>query len=328
MINRMQLDSDGNLKHLLTIDGLSKSLIEKIISLADAFMDADRNPIKQSLLKDISIFNLFFEPSTRTRTTFQIAEKNLGANIISLDMNNSATKKGETLLDTIHNLESMGADLFVIRHHVSGAASFFAKHANSSVSIINAGDGSYSHPTQALLDMATIKRVKGSISGLKIAIVGDILHSRVARSQIHALNTLDALEIRVIGPKTLVPPCTVNLGVSVYHNLEEGLKDADVIIGLRLQKERMEHAFFPTEREFYHRYGLTNKALEKAKPDAIVMHPGPVNRGVEMEFSLIDSERSVILQQVTEGIAIRMAVLMLIARPDKASEILNNVGAG
>ena len=314
MPTSLQIDNQGNLKHLLTIEGLSKEQILDILDVSDEFMDENRHPIKKTVLQNLSIFNLFFEPSTRTRTTFEIAEKNLGARIINLNLEASATKKGETLLDTIHNLEAMGANMFVIRHNASGAANFFAQHVDSNVAVINAGDGCHAHPTQALLDMATIRQHKKRFEHLKVAIVGDIRHSRVARSQIHALNILEVEEVRVIAPKTLIPPGVEQLGVQVHHELKEGIRDADVVIGLRLQKERMESAFFPSEREFYYRYGLTNDVLKYADKSAIVMHPGPVNRGIEMAFSLIDGPASVILHQVTEGIAVRMAIMKIIAK--------------
>ena len=312
----LQFNANNRLQHLLTIEGLSQALIERILRNADYFMNENRQPIKRDLLQGYSIFNLFFEPSTRTRTTFELAEKKLGANVINLNLSASATTKGETPLDTLYNLEAMGANMFVIRHSVSGAAHFFARQVSPGVAIINAGDGCHAHPTQALLDMATIRRYKGQISGLRVAIIGDILHSRVARSNIHALNIMEAEEVRVIGPRTLVPPEVRSLGVQVYHDLYKGLEGVDVIMGLRLQRERMENALFPSEREFYRRYGLTKEALSCAQDDAIVMHPGPVNRGIEMECSLIDSNRAVILQQVTEGIAVRMAVMQMIAQSE------------
>ncbi len=257
------------------------------------------------------ITNLFFETSTRTRTTFELAAKRLSADVLSLNVNTSATSKGETLLDTLRNLEAMHVDMFVVRHPDSGAAHFIAQHAAPHISVINAGDGRHAHPTQAMLDMFTIRRHKGDIAGLRVAIVGDILHSRVARSQILALNTLGAAEVRVIAPDTLLPSHVTSLGVKVFNKLEEGVRDADVIIMLRLQKERMGSALLPSEHEYFQLYGLTEKRLQAAKLDAIVMHPGPINRGVEMDSQVADGPRSVILQQVSFGIAVRMAVMSM-----------------
>ena len=221
--------------------------------------------------------------------------------------------KGESLLDTLHNLEAMQIDMFVIRHQDSGSAHFFAQHVSPGVSVLNAGDGQHSHPTQAMLDMFTIRRHKNSFENLSVAIVGDIKHSRVARSQIHALNVLNTGQVRVIAPRTLLPEHTETLGVQVYHDLDEGLKDVDVVIMLRLQKERMSGALLPSEQEYFRQYGLTPDRVKLAKPDAIIMHPGPANRGIEIESSVMDGKQSVILQQVTYGIAVRMAVMSMIA---------------
>jgi len=256
--------------------------------------------------------NLFFEPSTRTRTTFEIAEKRLSADVSSLDIQTSATKKGESLLDTLWNLQAMQADMFVIRHAQSGAAQFFAQHVAPHVHVLNAGDGQHAHPSQAMLDMFTIRKHKGDIFDLKVAIVGDVLHSRVVRSQIQALSILEAREIRVVGPKTLMPDHPEALGVHVYHNMDEGIQDVDVIIMVRLQNERMTSALIPSEKEFFKLYGLTEARLALAKPDAIVMHPGPINRGVEIESAVADGSQSVILEQVTYGIAVRMAIMSII----------------
>jgi aspartate carbamoyltransferase catalytic subunit len=231
--------------------------------------------------------------------------------VINLNIATSATSKGESILDTIRNLEAMQADMFVVRHSDSGAAHFIARHVEPHVSVINAGDGSHAHPTQAMLDMFTIRRVKKEFKHLKVAIIGDILHSRVARSQIHALNTLEVKEVRVIAPKTLLPSDVNSLGVHVYGDLRTGLDDVDVVIMLRLQRERMGAALLPSEHEYFECFGLTEEKLAYAKPDVTVMHPGPINRGVEMEAAVADGANSVILQQVTNGIAIRMAVMTL-----------------
>ncbi|HIG79030.1 MAG TPA: aspartate carbamoyltransferase catalytic subunit, partial [Cycloclasticus sp.] len=256
--------------------------------------------------------------STRTRTTFELAAKRLSADVINLNIATSAAAKGESILDTIRNLEAMQADMFVVRHSDSGAAHFIARHVAPHVSVINAGDGRHAHPTQAMLDMFTIRRVKKEFTKLKVAIIGDILHSRVARSQIHALNILGAKEVRVIAPKTLLPSDVGSLGVHVYGDLRTGLDDVDVIIMLRLQRERMGGALLPSEREYFECFGLTQEKLAYAKPDAIVMHPGPINRGVEMDAAVADGPNSVILQQVTNGIAIRMAVMTLTMAHNRA----------
>jgi aspartate carbamoyltransferase catalytic subunit len=260
--------------------------------------------------------NLFFEASTRTLTTFELAAKRLSADVLKINVSTSATTKGESLLDMLRNLEAMHCDMFIVRHGESGAAHFIASHVAPHISVINAGDGRHAHPTQALLDMFTIRRHKGEFAPLTVAIVGDIMHSRVARSQIHALTTLGVDEVRVVGPKTLIPKAVENLGVHVYHDMEYGLEDADVVIMLRLQKERMQGALLPSEHEYYQRYGLTKDKLAAAKPDAIVMHPGPINRGVEIQSEVADSAQSVILEQVSNGVAVRMAVMsMVLGRP-------------
>jgi aspartate carbamoyltransferase catalytic subunit len=268
---------------------------------------------KVPLLRGRSVFNVFFEPSTRTRTTFEIAAKRLSADVINLNVNVSSQSKGESLLDTVDNLSAMHADMFVVRHNESGAPHFIARHVAPDIHVINAGDGRHSHPTQGLLDMYTIRHYKRDFTNLRVAIVGDVLHSRVARSQIHALTTLGCPEIRVIAPKTLLPADVEQLGVHVYHDMRQGLKDVDVVTMLRLQNERMNGALLPSAQEFYKFYGLTDDKLAVAKPDAIVLHPGPMNRGVEIDSSVADGKQSVILPQVTFGIAIRMAVMSIMA---------------
>lgn len=309
----IQLNELGKLKHFLTLDGLKQTHLLEILDLAESFINPQTNEIKKvPLLRGKTIMNLFFEPSTRTRTTFEIAEKRLSADVMNLNISASATKKGESLLDTLWNLEAMQADMFVVRHAESGAAHFFAEHVAPHVHVLNAGDGQHAHPTQAMLDMFTIRKLKGDIFDLKVAIVGDILHSRVARSQIQALSLLEAREIRVIGPKTLIPPYPESLGVQVYHDMKQGLEDVDVVIMLRLQNERMQSALLPSADEYFKTYGLTEERLSYAKPDAIIMHPGPINRGVEIDSAVADGPQSVILQQVTYGIAVRMAVMAII----------------
>lgn len=309
----LQFDETGRLRHLLTIEGLSRQTIVEILDTAESFISVGQREIKKiPLLRGKTVLNLFFESSTRTRTTFEIAAKRLSADVINLNVSSSSTSKGETLLDTIRNLEAMHTDLFVVRHSESGAAHLIAHHVPPHVHIINAGDGRHAHPTQALLDMFTIRRHKGSFKKLKVAIVGDILHSRVARSQIHALTTLGVAELRVVAPKTLLPMAVEKLGVTAYTNAKEGLDGVDVIMMLRLQRERMQGAYIPSEQEFFNLYGLTPAKLALASKDAIVMHPGPMNRGLEIDSAVADGPQSVILPQVTYGIAVRMAVMALI----------------
>jgi aspartate carbamoyltransferase catalytic subunit len=308
-----QLTESGKLKHFLTIEGLKRDLLTDIMDRAEQFSSLSGRQVKKvPLLRGKTIMNLFFEDSTRTRTTFELAAKRLSADVMSLNINTSATSKGESLLDTLHNLQAMHADMFVVRHNQSGAAEFIAQHVAPHVSVINAGDGCHAHPTQAMLDMFTIRRHKQHFPDLCVAIVGDVLHSRVARSQIQALATLGVGEVRIIGPQTLLPTDSQTLGVHVYHDMEKGLKDVDVIITLRLQFERMQGALLPSAQEYYESYGLTQAKLNLAKPDAIVMHPGPINRGVEIASPIADGPQSVILEQVTHGIAVRMAVMSMV----------------
>jgi aspartate carbamoyltransferase catalytic subunit len=310
--NHLQINSEGKLKHFLTIEGLNKSLLTEILDVAESFIGMSDQQIKKvPLLRGKTIVNLFFENSTRTRTTFELAAKRLSADVLSMSISTSSTSKGESLLDTIRNLEAMFVDMFVVRHAISGAAHFIAQHTAPHISVINAGDGQHAHPTQAMLDMFTIRQIKQEFSNLRVAIIGDILHSRVARSQIQALNTLGAAEVRVIAPKTLLPAHVEQLGVNVSHSLTDGLKDIDVIIMLRLQKERMTSALLPSENEYFKCFGLTEDKLRIAKPDAIVMHPGPINRGVEIDSKVADGPQSVILRQVSNGIAIRMAIMVM-----------------
>ncbi len=308
----IQFTSEGKLKHFLTIEGLSKSLLTEILDVAESFASVSEQQVKKfPLLRGKTIINLFFENSTRTRTTFDLAATRLSADVLNMDISTSATSKGETLLDTIHNLEAMHIDMFVVRHSVSGAAHFIARHVAPNVSVINAGDGQHAHPTQAMLDMFTIRRFKQDFSPLKVAIIGDILHSRVARSQIQALNILGVAAVHVIAPKTLLPAQAESLGIKVFYDVKQGLEDVDVVIMLRLQKERMTGALLPTESEYYKCYGLTEEKLKFAKQDAIVMHPGPINRGVEIASEVADGMRSVILKQVSYGIAVRMAIMSM-----------------
>ena len=309
-----QLNAHGELIHLLSIEGLPRPVLHHILDTAGTFLSVnDREVKKVPLLRGKSVFNLFFENSTRTRTTFEIAAKRLSADVINLDIARSSAAKGESLLDTIANLSAMHADMFVVRHGESGAPYLIAQHCAPHVHVVNAGDGRHSHPTQGLLDMYTIRHYKQDFTKLTVAIVGDIVHSRVARSDIHALATLGVPEIRAVGPKTLVPGDLAAMGVRVCHDMKEGIAGADVIIMLRLQNERMSGAMLPSAAEFFKNYGLTPEKLALAKPDAIVMHPGPINRGVEIASDVADGTQSVILPQVTFGIAVRMAVMSIIA---------------
>ena len=313
-MNNPQLDTDGRLRHLLSIEGLPKRILNQILDTAESFVGvAEREVKKVPLLRGKTVCNLFFENSTRTRTTFEIAAKRLSADVISLNVNTSSQSKGETILDTVDNLIAMHADMFVVRHSQSGAAHFIAKHVPDHIHVINAGDGRHSHPTQGLLDMFTIRKYKPDLHNLRVAIVGDVLHSRVARSEIHALTTLGVPEVRVIAPKTLLPTQVEKLGVHVFHDMKAGLKDVDVVMMLRLQNERMNGAMLPSAQEYFKTYGLTQDKLNLAKPDAIVLHPGPMNRGVEIDSSVADGSQSVILPQVTYGIAVRMAVMAMLA---------------
>ncbi len=310
----LQLTSDGRLRHLLTLDGLPRAILTQILDTAESFMDVGEREVKKvPLLRGKSIFNLFFEPSTRTRTTFEIAAKRLSADVVNLNIATSSQTKGEAILDTVDNLAAMHADMFIVRHSQSGAAHFIARHVAPHISVVNAGDGRHAHPTQGLLDMFTIRRFKGEFHNLTVAIVGDVLHSRVARSQIHALTTLGVPAVRVIGPKTLLPTGVEQMGVKVFHDMETGLRGCDVVIMLRLQSERMKGARLPSSQEYFKFFGLTLEKLALAKPDAIVMHPGPMNRGVEIASEVADGPQSVILPQVTYGIAVRMAVMAMLS---------------
>jgi aspartate carbamoyltransferase catalytic subunit len=316
MNNNLQVGPDGSLRHLLSTEGLPAEMIRRILDTADQFVSVSERDVKKvPLLRGKSVFNVFFEGSTRTRTTFEIAAKRLSADVINLNVAVSSTSKGETLLDTVYNLQAMDADMFVVRHSQSGAPHLIARHVKPGVAVINAGDGRHAHPTQGLLDMYTIRHYKKDFSGLTVAIVGDILHSRVARSQIHALKTLGVPDLRVIGPRTLIPADVERLGVRVFHDMAQGIKGCDVVVMLRLQNERMNGALLPSAPEFFKCYGLTADKLALARRDAIVMHPGPMNRGVEIDSPVADGPQSVIMPQVTFGIAVRMAVMSMLGSP-------------
>lgn len=314
-----QLNQHGELTHLLSLEDLPREILVQILDTAASFMEVSAREIKKvPVLRGKSVFNLFFENSTRTRTTFEIAAKRLSADVLNLDIGRSSTSKGETLLDTIDNLCAMHANLFVVRHAASGAPYLIAHHlkqtARNDIHIVNAGDGRHAHPTQGLLDMYTIRHYKHDFTKLRVAVVGDILHSRVARSNIHALKTLGVPEIHAIGPATLLPKHLAEMGgLRVFHDMNEGIKDADVVIMLRLQNERMNGALLPSAGEYFRHYGLTPQKLALAKEDAIVMHPGPMNRGIEIHSDVADGSQAVILSQVTFGIAVRMAVMSIVA---------------
>ena len=315
-----QFNKEGKLTHLLTLEDMPKEQILYILNTAKQFVSVtapNREVKKVPLLRGKSVFNLFFENSTRTRTTFEIAANRLSADIINLDIPTSSTSKGESLMDTIDNLVAMQADIFVVRHNISRAPIEIANHVPDYVHVINAGDGSHQHPTQGLLDVYTMRHFKKDFSKLKVAIIGDILHSRVAKSNIHALTTLGCNDIRAIGPESLLPSDLAkdlsSLGVKIFHKVEDGIKDVDVVMTLRIQKERMDQGQVPEGAEFFKQFGLNRERLAIAKSDAIVMHPGPMNRDVEIDSSVADGNQSVILNQVTFGIAIRMAVMSILA---------------
>ena len=302
-------------RHLLGIDGLKADDINAILDLAEGYVEQNRaDDKKRTVLRGRTIINLFFENSTRTRTSFELAGKRLGADVINMSVDGTSIKKGETLIDTAMTLNAMHLDALVVRHHESGAVHLLADKMNCAV--INAGDGAHEHPTQALLDALTIRRRKGSLAGLTVAICGDILHSRVARSNIALLNIMGA-RVRVVAPRTLLPAQIERLGVEVFHDMARGLADVDIIMMLRLQMERMNGNFLPSLREYFHFYGLDQAKLAKAKPDALIMHPGPINRGVEIDSAVADDiDRSLILGQVEMGVAVRMACLDLLMRTD------------
>jgi aspartate carbamoyltransferase catalytic subunit len=299
-------------RHLLGIEGLSRDEITGLLDLAGEFVDLNRQiEKKRTSLRGRTQVNLFFEASTRTQSSFELAGKRLGADVMNMSVSSSSMRKGETLIDTAITLNAMHPDILVVRHHASGAVELLARKVDCSV--INAGDGSHEHPTQALLDALTIRRNKGPIEALTVAICGDILHSRVARSNIILLNTLGA-RVRVVAPSTLLPPGIENFGVEVCRDMREGLRNADIVMMLRLQRERMNGSFVPSTQEYFSYFGLDAKKLAYARPDALVMHPGPMNRGVEIDSSVADGAQSLIREQVEMGVAVRMAVLEALSR--------------
>ena len=300
-------------RHLLAIEGMYPPEIAGLLDLADSYALLNRQgKAPRDLLRGRTLINLFFEDSTRTRTSFELAGKRLGADVINMSVSSSSVNKGETLLDTAATLNAMHCDLLVVRHDQSGAPNLLAQKVDAAV--INAGDGTHEHPTQALLDALTIRRHRGALPGLVVAICGDVAHSRVARSNIHLLVTMGAT-VRVVGPPTLIPDAAARLGVSVHHDMREGLRGADIVMMLRLQRERMSRGLVPSSREYFRFFGLDREKLAFAKPDALVMHPGPMNRGVEIDSSVADDPvRSLIQEQVEMGVAVRMAVLDQLAR--------------
>jgi aspartate carbamoyltransferase catalytic subunit len=301
-----------NQRHLLGIEGLSAEAIVGLLDLAEEFVELNRQiEKKRTSLRGRTLVNLFFESSTRTQSSFELAGKRLGADVMNMSVNSSAMRKGETLIDTAITLNAMRPDLLVVRHHASGAVELLAQKVDGSV--VNAGDGAHEHPTQALLDALTIRRNKGRLEGLVIVICGDILHSRVARSNIILLNALGA-RVRVVAPSTLLPAGIERFGVEVSRDMRDGLRDADIVMMLRLQRERMSGSFIPSLQEYHHFFGLDRTKLGYAKPDALVMHPGPMNRGVEIDSSVADSAQSLIREQVEMGVAVRMAVLEALSR--------------
>lgn len=299
-------------KDLLGLEDLSKEEIELILDTAESFKEVSERAVKKvPALRGKTVVNLFFESSTRTRTSFELAAKRLSADVLNIAIQSSSTSKGETFKDTARNIEAMKIDIIIIRHAASGAPHMLAKSVKASV--VNAGDGSHEHPTQGLLDIFTMKQKKGKIKGLKVSIIGDITHSRVARSNIWGLNKLGA-EVTVCGPKTLIPIDIEKLGVRVTYDLKDAIKDSDVVNILRIQHERQQRGLFPSIREYVNRFGIDRDVLKSAKKDLMIMHPGPINRGVELTPEVADGPHSVILDQVTNGIAVRMAVLYLIAQ--------------
>jgi len=299
-------------KDLLGLEELSREELELILSTADSFKEVSTREIKKvPALRGKTVVNLFYEPSTRTRVSFEIAAKRLSADVINIAAETSSVQKGETLIDTGRNIQALKADIIVVRHQYSGAAAMLARHLD--ISVVNAGDGWHEHPTQALLDMFTLKEKLGRINGLRVSIIGDIAHSRVARSNIWGLTKLGA-KVTVCAPAVLIPPAVEEMGVSLTHDIDEALREADAVNILRMQFERDEQNAFPKQLEYFKNYGITEERLKKAKQNILVMHPGPINRGIEMSSDVADGANSVILEQVTNGIAVRMAVLFLVSQ--------------
>lgn len=309
--HNIQFNKSKKIVHFLNIANMSKDQIIEILDLAEKYNSNEKK--KHRDLEGKTVASLFFEPSTRTKTTFELASKRLSADFINIDIASSSTLKGESIIDMIKTLEAMSCDMFIVRHSISGTPHFIAKEVGSRISVINAGDGIHAHPTQAMLDMFTIRKYKKNFDNLSVSIVGDILHSRVAKSLISSLTILNVKNINIIGPKILMPENINTLPVTYFDNLENGIKNSDVVIMLRLQKERMHEALISTD-DYYKSFGLTSKKLKSADKDVIVMHPGPINRGIEIESEVADGKHSVILDQVTSGISIRMAIMSLVMK--------------
>jgi len=312
----LQLNADGSLRHLLTLKGLDKSLLVELLDDAERFVSpVERDTARSQSLRGRTVANLFFEPSTRTRASFDLAAKRLGADVLNLDVNTSSRKKGESILDMIYTLQAMHVDIMVIRDASAGVPAYIAQHVNDYVSILNAGEADVSHPTQGLLDLLTIRQRKGRFEDLTVAIVGDIRHSRVARSTAEGLQTLGVGELRLISPPALAPYADEMPFASVLDNLDDGLRDADVVMALRIQRERIGNLEgIPGIDEYFQNFGISSERLQIAAPDAMVMHPGPMNRGIEIESTLADSPASAITQQVANGVAVRMAVLECVCK--------------
>jgi len=318
----LQFDSRGGLRHLLTLQGVMRTQVQALIERAEILRRESGGGTRPlDLLRGRTVINLFFEPSTRTRTSFDLAAKRLGAQVINFDIASSSTVKGETLLDTVHTLEAMHCDAFVVRHREAGTPEFVAASLRSRAAVLNAGDGNNAHPTQGLLDVMTLRRHRADFAPLRVVICGDIRHSRVARSDVHALRALGAGEIRLCAPRELAPAPEEFPGCIVRHDFDEAISGADVAIMLRLQKERMQDAAIPSEAEYFQRYGLSSARLKQARPDCLVMHPGPINRGVEIAADVADGPQSLILEQVANGVFMRMAVLAELLAPDRHAAI-------
>jgi aspartate carbamoyltransferase catalytic subunit len=310
-----QIDVQGRLRHFLTLDGLPRALLQQLLARAQHFAEHGRDPTLRATLAGRAVCTLFFEPSTRTRSSFQIAAQRLGADVLTFDASTSSTSKGETARDTLKTIEAMGVDGFIVRHREDGAVAALVAEANPGTALINAGDGRSAHPTQGLLDMLTLRQAKGEeFAALKVLIVGDVRHSRVARSDLHALRTLGAREIRVCGPRSLLPEDATLDGCTVTQDFDAALDGVDAVMMLRLQRERMEQGLVSSLEDYHRDYGLTTQRLRRAAPDAVVMHPGPMNRGVEITDEVADGPQSLILRQVANGVAARMAVLEALLR--------------
>ena len=312
----VQYDPHGRLRHLLTLDGLPRERIVALLDRAEMLREQSRGGSRHlDLLADRTVINLFFEPSTRTRTSFDLAAKRLGAQVINFDIASSSTVKGESLLDTVHTLEAMHCDAFVVRHKESGTPEYVARHLRSRAAVLNAGDGNHAHPTQGLLDALTLRRYRPDFSALRVVICGDVRHSRVARSDAHALRTLGVRELRLCAPPELAPDAGDFPNCRFFDDFDEAITGVDVAIMLRLQKERMQSAAIPSEAEYFRRYGLSAARLSRANPECLVMHPGPINRGVEIAGDVADGAQSLILEQVGNGVFVRMAVLAELVAP-------------